>query len=280
MFMQQILLFTRDKTDQLQLIMEQGALDDNGIHTSRNHHYRSAKPLSLYLFGDVLLMELTASGELIPVVRKKIYADPERSPSVQAGVRYLTQFYRSRAAIMRSFITMLQDPHFLEQETMEVVREYITAAESTRKSEIVQEMAPATATFPIKRVHLTATGSRGGIYHHVSLRTPGGVEPKFVRSRYDTGAEISLISDSLLKELNARGSGQYVNIMGIDEIAKPSEIVSLEITVGGLKMQCQAAVYPQLHRKVKAHFLMGEDIATTASDHGVDLMKKRIGGSS
>jgi hypothetical protein len=278
--MQKIIFFSREKSGSLHLIGAQGTLHDYTMHTIHNQTFRATKPLSLYLFGDLLLMELNAAGELVPLVRKKIYADPARSPSVQAGVRYLTQFYRSRAAIMRSFISMLQDPHFLEQETMDVVREFITASESTRKSEILHEMEPATATFPIKRVHLTATGSRGGIYHQVSLKTPGGVAQKQVRSRYDTGAEISLISDSLLKELNARGSGQYVNIMGIDEIAKPSEIVPLEITVGGLKMQCQAAVYPQLHRKVKAHFLMGEDIATTASDNGVDLMKKRIGGSA
>ncbi len=277
--MHTILLFSRNTASDLQLHVISGTLADFSIMTEKKQIYHSKKPLALYLFGDVLLMELTAAGELEPIVRKKVYADPVRSPSVQAGARYLTQFYRSRTAVMRSFIEMLHDPHFLEQETMEVVREYISAAENTRKTEILHDLAPVQGAMPIKRVHLTATGSRGGIYHHVTLQPSGSTRSKEVRSRFDTGAEISLISDTLQKELNARGTGQYIKIMGIDEIAKPTELVPLEITVGGLKMHCQAAVYPQLHRKVKAHFLLGEDIATTASDHGIDLMKHRIGGS-
>ena len=233
-----------------------------------------------YLFGDVLLMYYDQTQELYPIVRQKLYAEPTLDPEIQSTIESVKKGYEKAQEEISRYLDKIRDPTQIAPEFWENVDRFIQTQDTNRRMQMtpVNQVYSTKKMFPIRHINVTSNSMRTPtgkkIFKKMTIKGKGGEIAKEVVSRVDSGAEQSCIAPILASELQAKDTGDFVYLSGIDEGITLAPVVEVEVEIEGQNFLVPAAVYSKLSRVVESDFLTDAGLYISASKKGIKFVEE------
>jgi len=270
---------------------------------------KSSVPISQYIAGDILFMNIELN-QLVPIVRKTLYADPSYDAEIQNAIETTEDLYGTSVERTRKFLDKVRDSKLLQADIEPFLNQLVEAKQTLFSDQLNKLMpqsqllvsdsinkdsmmhnSPQTASTAVNLIHqsrtastklkirvakvrLNSTNSTDGkkkqAFKKVKLVSPDG---KLTQDRalLDTGAEINLVHPALAQQFPVKDK---IVLSGLERGAIPSEVVTLDTEIEGIRYKTEAAIYPDLNQITKSMFLIGEPLWRSGSEKGVNWLNE------
>jgi predicted aspartyl protease len=229
-----------------------------------------------YLFGDCLLMYCDQTPELFPMIRPRLFANPTWNPEIQSTIESVKKGLDHAQSEVGRYIEMVRDPTQLAPEFMENVKEFIQAQEAAHKARTTTTAVNSMQSkkqhlFPVKHINVARIRSGAKLFKQMTVKGRKG--EKMLQSRIDSGAEAICVTPRLSSEVDAKDTGEFIYLSGIEQGLILAPVVEMEVEIDGQVFPIHAALFSGLNDVVGSEFLTDAGLFIEASKRGIKFVE-------